>query len=161
MQGMVGRSELAAALAAAKARGEEAQAKADMVEGLEAQLARLREQLRDAQASLSETVPRTELTAALAKLGEATAKLAAAEQAAEGERERHQAALGKLKEAVELKEAEASSLRDRVQVRAGALQPLRAILHVGARECERGGGYQTTEGAVFVVLDEACCLRAP
>ena len=155
---MVGRSELAAALAAAKARGEEAQAKADMVE---VQLARLREQLRDAQASLSETVPRTELTAALAKLGEATAKLAAAEQAAEGERERHQAALGKLKEAVELKEAEASSLRDRVQVRAGALQPLRAILHVGARECERGGGYQTTEGAVFVVLDEACCLRAP
>ena len=46
VQGMVGRSELAAALAAAKARGEEAQAKADMVEGLEAQLARLREQLK-------------------------------------------------------------------------------------------------------------------
>ena len=94
MQGMVARSELTAAMAAAKARGEEAQAKAELVEGLEAQLARLREQLRDAQASLSETVPRTELSAALARLGEATAKLVG----------------------LELKEAEVADLKDRIQV---------------------------------------------
>jgi hypothetical protein len=60
---MVARSELTAAMAAAKARGEEAQAKAELVEGLEAQLARLREQLRDAQASLSETVSKADLFA--------------------------------------------------------------------------------------------------
>ena len=119
MQGMVARSELTAAMAAAKARGEEAQAKAELVEGLEAQLARLREQLRDAQASLSETVPRTELSAALARLGEATSKLVAADQAAALAREKAdklQEALGGLKEALELKEAEVADLKDRIQV---------------------------------------------
>jgi predicted nucleic acid-binding Zn-ribbon protein len=116
---MVARSELTAAMAAAKARGEEAQAKAELVEGLEAQLARLREQLRDAQASLSETVPRTELSAALARLGEATAKLVAADQAAALAREKAdklQEALGGLKEVLELKEAEVADLKDRIQV---------------------------------------------
>ena len=119
MQGMVARSELTAAMAAAKARGEEAQAKAELVEGLEAQLARLREQLRDAQASLSETVPRTELSAALARLGEATSKLVAADQAAALAREKAdklQEALGGLKEVLELKEAEVADLKDRIQV---------------------------------------------
>ena len=119
MQGMVARSELTAAMAAAKARGEEAQAKAELVEGLEAQLARLREQLRDAQASLSEAVPRAELSAALARLGEATAKLVAADQAAALARDKadkQQEALVGLKEALELKEAEAADLRDRIQV---------------------------------------------
>ena len=119
MQGMVARSELTAAMAAAKARGEEAQAKAELVEGLEAQLARLREQLRDAQASLSETVPRTELSAALARLGEASSKLVAADQAAALAREKAdklQEALGGLKEVLERKEAEVADLRDRIQV---------------------------------------------
>jgi predicted nucleic acid-binding Zn-ribbon protein len=136
---MVARSELTAAMAAAKARGEEAQAKAELVEGLEAQLARLREQLRDAQASLSEAVPRTELSAALARLSEATAKLVAADQAAAEVRDKadkHQEAIGALKEALELKEAEAADLRDRIQVgtifdqgfdRRGILRVLRQI----------------------------------
>lgn len=122
---MVARSELTAAMAAAKAQKEEAQAKAELVEGLEAQLARLREQLRDAQASLSESVPRAELSAALARLGEATAKLVAADQAAalvRDKADKHQEALAALKEALELKEAEAADLRGRIQVRTTAEQ---------------------------------------
>ena len=144
-QGMVARSELTAAMAAAKARGEEAQAKAELVEGLEAQLARLREQLRDAQASLSEAVPRTELSAALARLSEATAKLVAADQAAAAVRDKadkHQEALGALKEALELKEAEAADLRDRIQVgttaeRGGRNQ--RAEREMGVQRVDPGG----------------------
>lgn len=116
---MVARSELTAAMAAAKARGEEAQAKTELVEGLEAQLARLREQLRDAQASLSESVPRAELSAALARLGEATAKLVAADQAAalmRDKADKHQEALAALKAALEAKQAEAAELKIRIQV---------------------------------------------
>ena len=140
MQGMVARSELTAAMAAAKARGEEAQAKAELVEGLEAQLARLREQLRDAQASLSEAVPRAELSAALARLGEATAKLVAADQAAALARDKADKQQG----ALELKEAEAADLRARIQV--GLMADQGCGERGGRREDRQIGGQRVDPG---------------
>ena len=108
-QDMVGRSELAAALSEAKACREEAEAKTRTVQGLEEQLGRLGEQLRDAQAALREMVPQTELTAALTKL-------AAADEAASVTSEQHREEVSKLKAALAMKQSEASSLRAVVQV---------------------------------------------
>ena len=109
-QDMVGRSELAAALSEAKACREEAAAKTRTVQGLEEQLGRLGEQLRDAQAALREMVPQTELTSALTKL-------AAADEAASVTSEQHREEVSKLKAALAMKQSEASSLRAVVQVR--------------------------------------------